>query len=80
MLDRPSIDDRVVGAIEVLDQPGRAVQPADVSLIGAGALQLATPSVAEALGIRYMFAAYCADVVPCSRASRRSCTTAGPAR
>lgn len=33
-------------------------------VIGAGALQLATRSVTEALGVRYVFAAYCADVLP----------------
>jgi vancomycin aglycone glucosyltransferase len=33
-------------------------------VIGAGALQLATRSVTEALGIRYVFAAYCPVVLP----------------
>jgi vancomycin aglycone glucosyltransferase len=33
-------------------------------VIGAGALQLATRSVTESLGIRYVFAAYCPVVLP----------------
>ncbi len=40
-----------------------AAQGCDV-IVGATALQIATPSVAEVLGIPYVFAAYCPTVLP----------------
>ncbi len=42
---------------------GMAAQGCDV-IVGATALQLAAPSVAEHLGIPYVFAAYCPAVLP----------------
>jgi len=36
-------------------------------IVGATALQVAAPSVAERMGIRYIFAAYCPAVLPSSR-------------
>jgi vancomycin aglycone glucosyltransferase len=40
-----------------------AARGADV-IVGATALQIAAPSIAETLGIRYVFAAYCPAVLP----------------
>lgn len=42
----------------------RAAAPGHDLLLGAGALQLAARSVAEALGLRFAFAAYCPLVLP----------------
>jgi vancomycin aglycone glucosyltransferase len=42
---------------------GAAAQDCDV-IVGATALQIAAPSVAERLGIPYVFAAYCPAVLP----------------
>jgi vancomycin aglycone glucosyltransferase len=42
---------------------GRAAQGCDV-IVGATALQIAAPSIAEILGIPYVFAAYCPAVLP----------------
>ena len=54
-----------------------AAQGCDV-IVGATALQIAAPSIAEKMGIPYVFAAYCPAVLP-SRASRAAGAAAGAA-
>jgi len=45
---------------------GQAAQGCDV-IIGATALQIAAPSIAEKMGIPYVFASYCPAVLPSAR-------------
>lgn len=45
---------------------GKAAEGRDV-IVGATALQIAAPSVAEKMGIPYVFAAYCPNVLPSAR-------------
>jgi vancomycin aglycone glucosyltransferase len=45
---------------------GQAAQGCDV-IIGATALQIAAPSIAERMGIPYVFASYCPAVLPSAR-------------
>jgi vancomycin aglycone glucosyltransferase len=42
-------------------------------IVAATALQIAARSVAERIGIRYVFAAYCPTVLPSPRTTRQSC-------
>lgn len=60
---RQMIEGTVTAQFETIT---RAAQGCDV-LVGATALQVAAPSVAERLGIPYFFAAYCPAVLPSSR-------------
>jgi vancomycin aglycone glucosyltransferase len=57
---RKMIEGTVATQFETIAQ---AAQDCDV-LVGATALQVAAPSVAEKLGISYVFAAYCPAVLP----------------
>jgi vancomycin aglycone glucosyltransferase len=56
-------DQMVHGQFQVI---GEAARDCDL-IIAAGALQIATRSIAEALGISYVFAAYCPVVLPSSK-------------
>ena len=60
---RQMIEGTVTAQFETIT---RAAQGCAV-LVGATALQVAAPSVAERLGIPYVFAAYCPAVLPSSR-------------
>jgi len=57
---RQMIDGTVATQFETI---GAAAQGCDV-IVGATALQIAAPSVAEKLGIPYVFASYCPAVLP----------------
>lgn len=57
---RQMMEGTVAAQFETL---GKAAQGRDV-ILGATALQIAAPSVAESLGIPYVFAAYCPAVLP----------------
>jgi len=60
---RQMIEGTVTAQFETIT---RAAQGCD-AMVGATALQVAAPSVAERLGIPYFFAAYCPAVLPSSR-------------
>lgn len=57
---RQMIEGTVAAQFETI---GKAAQGCDL-IVGATALQIAAPSVAESLGIPYVFAAYCPSVLP----------------
>jgi vancomycin aglycone glucosyltransferase len=57
---RQMIEGTVAAQFETI---GQAARDCDV-IVGATALQIAAPSVAERLGIPYVFAAYCPTVLP----------------
>ena len=57
---RKMIEGTVAAQFETITQ---AAQDCDV-IVGATALQIAAPSVAERLGMPYVFAAYCPTVLP----------------
>lgn len=57
---RAMIEGTVAAQFETI---GAAAQGCDV-IVGATALQIAAPSIAERMGIPYIFAAYCPTVVP----------------
>lgn len=57
---RQMIEGTVAAQFETI---GMAAQGCDV-IVGATALQIAAPSIAESLGIPYVFAAYCPAVLP----------------
>ena len=57
---RAMIEGTVAAQFETI---GAAAQGCDV-IVGATALQIAAPSIAERLGIPYVFAAYCPAVLP----------------
>jgi vancomycin aglycone glucosyltransferase len=60
---RQMIEGTVAAQFETIS---RAAQTCDI-IVGATALQVAAPSVAERMGIPYVFAAYCPAVLPSSR-------------
>jgi vancomycin aglycone glucosyltransferase len=60
---RAMIEDTVTAQFKTI---GEAARECDV-IIGATALQIAAPSIAEALDIPYIFAAYCPVVLPSPR-------------
>ena len=57
---RQMVADMIAGQFEIITE---AAKGSDV-IVGATALQIAPPSVAELLGIPYVFVAYCPTVLP----------------
>src|SRR5262245_45480718 len=57
---RQMIEHMVAGQFETITS---AAKDCDI-IVGATALQIATPSIAEKMGIPYVFAAYCPAVLP----------------